>query len=733
MTKSSAERVSSEILWEALPDVEDPYVGLEDSNCVRVQTWVAAQNSRTMTELGASNDVNALARWFLESITADDRIAQCSRRDGWGYNFWSDLNHPLGLLRRTPWQEWLDGKPVWETVLDVGALDLNQQIDDDTCWTLSAFELLYPTYDRALVLLSPSGADACVVREFDMEARSFVDDGFVLCEPGVHKISWIDRDTVYVGWDDSAVNAAPALTVSGYPRQVRRWTRGSSVYDAPVVFEGLPTDLGVDAHFEPVLQRHIVRRAISYYEKNVFWWNAERAEWCQYDVPLDADVYEWKEWLLIELRSAWRLGDTTYASGSLLALQRSAFLAGKRGFTVLFSPEYRQVLAFVTYTRQLLVVCHKAQGVPQVTLWQPPTASCALWQSRGMPLPADCSVSIYPIDWEHEDTVLIGINSFLAPPSLHFADLSNDAPWQKLAALPARFDAMGYVAERRHAVAPDGVQIPYWVIGREADLKESPQPCLLIGYGGFMISMDEPRYLERYWPWLERHGVIVIASIRGGGEFGPAWHEAALRERRQVAFDDFIAVAEHLSLTSVTTPPQLAIYGGSNGGLLTATCMVQRPELFGAVVSHVPLVDMARFHLLLRGASWINEYGDPDNTEDLDVLMAYSPYQNVKAGVPYPAFLLTTTSTDDRVHPGHARKMAARMQAQGHANVWYLENRDGGHGMGVKPEDVARVMALTEVFLRTATDGLCTPDNKDGDNIGPRGNGPAQIQVERTN
>jgi prolyl oligopeptidase len=687
-------------LWPPLADETDPYIGLEALDSPAVDAWVRAQNARTTSAFGNSARVNALTKRIVQALTAADRIVECWRCNEWGYDLWTDETHPLGVVRRTPWQAWLDGRPEWETVLDVNGLDLNQ--GDETRWIVKGFDLIYPTYDRALVALSPGGSDAVVIREFDVARKSFVDDGFVLSEPGLHSVSWIDRDTVYVAWDDSASSVPPALTASGYPRQIRRWKRGARVMDAPVVFEGGRDDISVHAAYDPVLRRHSVWRAKAFSETEHFWLDEVACAWRRYEVPPSADIHEWHDWLIVYTRREWAPHGSVHAGGSLLAIRRKAFLEGDRRFHPLFVPTDGESLADIALTKAWLVVTRKCESVSQVTLWRPSEASDQAWESRGLALPTACNVSVSAIDPDRDDTVLIHLEHFLVPPSLHYADLGADEPWRLLAQLPARFDAIGFVAERRLATARDGVEIPYWVIGRAADLGVNSSPCLLYGYGGFEVAVDEPAYLDTTgFEWLEPGGVFAIACIRGGAEFGPAWHQAALRERRQVAFDDFFAVAEALIDTGVTTPGQLAITGASNGGLLTAACMVQRPELFGAVISEVPVLDMARFHLLLQGAAWIDEYGDPDDADDLRVLMAYSPYQNLKAGVTYPPVLFATSSTDDRVHPGHARKMAARMQALGLTRVWFLEHDDGGHGAGVEPLAMARAAAISNEFLWT--------------------------------
>ncbi|MEX3960326.1 prolyl oligopeptidase family protein [Trinickia sp. EG282A] len=682
-------------------DAADPYIGLEKLNDSAVDSWVRTQTERTMKAYGHSANNDALTKRLIESMMAQDRIVTCSRWGNWAYNSWLDEAHPLGFVRRTPWKAWIEGNPEWEVLLEIDAIDLNNRNSDDTRWTLAGFRLIYPTADRALVFLSPGGADAHIVREFDIGTRAFVENGFELREPGLHSVEWIDRETVYVSWDDRAANAAPTLTHAGYPRQVRRWKRGTSVEDAPVVFECEIDDLLASVSYDPIHARHNALRMTTPSQSQRFWLDEAAGEWRLYDVPRDAGLLEWNEWLFVTPRVDWKVGVAIYPGGSLLAIRRNAFLDGNRHFTMLFVPAEREVLSRVEFTKHWLVVSHNSESVTHVTLWRPSALAHGTWEARVFPLPAGCEAWMSAVDSARDDTVLICVYHFLTPPELYLADLASDAPWRPLGRAPARFDATGFVAQRRHATASDGVQIPYWIIGRKADLEGNPRPCLLYGYGGFKVSLDTPAYVDTMgFSWLEPGGVYAIACIRGGGEFGPAWHLGAKGEKRQVAFDDFIAVAEALISSGVTTPKQLAIMGGSNGGLLTAACMIQRPELFGAVISRVPVLDMARFHLLLRGASWVDEFGNPDNPDDYGMLMAYSPYHNVKPDVSYPPVLFTSSSTDDRVHPGHSRKMVAKMQALGHGEVWYLERHDGGHGAGVEPEDIARASAITFEFLR---------------------------------
>lgn len=701
-----------ELEWR-IADGIDPFIELEALEDPRVDVWVSAQNTRATEAFGKAQDTDKLTQRLAKAYTSQERIVSCSRYGDWGYNTWQDEQNPLGIVRRTPWTAWLAGKPEWQIILDVDALDLNNAATNESeegeaiRWALHDFDMLYPTWDRALVSLSPGGSDACMVREFDIESRTFVANGFTLPDVGKHGISWIDRDTVYIGWDDSAHSKKPALTTSGFPRQARKWKRGTPLADAPVVFEGKRRDVSAGVDYDQLENLHLASRATSFFETLQYWLDETTGEWQQYDVPPHAELEHWNGWLFVTPRESYKAGEATYPGGSLLVTRRDEFLKDARDFTVLFTPSGRNVLADIDFTKHWLVVSQMDDGSPRVELLAPPADLKGDWTRRDFALPVASQSYVDSIDSERDDTVLVHVEHFLTPPSLYFADLAQpESEWQLLARLPAQFVATGLIAERRHATSSDGAEIPYWLVGREANVKgQETAPCLLYGYGGFEVALDPHYDATTGMAWLERGGLYAVANIRGGGEFGPEWHQAAQQEKRQVAFDDFIAVAKALVASGVTTSKQLAIRGGSNGGLLTGVMLVQRPELFGAVLSEVPLLDMARFHLLLQGASWIDEYGDPDNADDLRFLLTYSPYQNVKADAVYPPALFTSSATDDRVHPGHARKMAARMQALGHDRVWYLENRDGGHGAGVEAQSIARVEATAFTFLQRMIGG----------------------------
>ncbi|MFM0400612.1 prolyl oligopeptidase family serine peptidase [Paraburkholderia aspalathi] len=677
--------------WPLSPD---PFLSLEALDDPDALAWVEAQNARTRAAWCSSAEFESLKQRLADAYLPRERPVIPDRWKGWAYDLWQDERNPKGIWRRTTWAAWRSGAPVWQNLLDFDALGAAE----GTPWVCAELDILYPDGDRALVTLSPGGSDALVVREFDIDARRFVDDGFVIAKAGKHTASWIDRDTLYVGWD----NGRKTLTRSGYPREVRRWTRGSALADAPVVFKGAFGDIGVEAHYDPIEQRHTVVSSVDFFDSQTYYLDigsndgaAGSADaWHKYDVPSHVAVGGWQGWLLLEPRLDWDCNGVRYPGGALLAIREAAFLRGERDVVPLFTPTSQTSACEWTHTRNYLIVSYLEDVQSRTSLWIPSQAADQVWHwhQRFFPSRDDVQADVSPIEPTLNDEVFVDTDDYLQPPAYWLTDLAqNDlTDWTLLDRWPTQFDATPFAVTHGHAVSADGTRVPYTVIGprvaqhavqgQTAQTDEQPRPCLLNGYGGFAIPLL-PGYLTGPGiGWLERGGVYVVAHIRGGGEFGTQWHTAAQGEHRQRSFDDFIAVAEALISTGVTSAAQLGIQGGSNGGLLVAACMVQRPELFGAVVCEVPLLDMSRYHLLHAGASWIDEYGDPDEPDEARVLAAYSPYHRVSADVAYPPVLFTTSTADDRVHPGHARKMAARMQALGAEKVWYRENTEGGHG-----------------------------------------------------
>ncbi|QGZ54424.1 prolyl oligopeptidase family serine peptidase [Paraburkholderia acidiphila] len=688
------------------PAEADPFLSLQSLDDPAVMAWVESQNARTRAAWQGGARFEALEKRLAQAYLPRERPVIPSRWQEWAYDLWEDEDNPKGLWRRALWADWRAHKPQWQTLIDFDALGAKEGMP----WVCAGIDILYPDGDRALIQLSDGGSDAVIVREFDIVKREFVDDGFAIAKEGKHIISWIDRDTVYLGWDAGGKSGKKMLTRSGYPREVRRWARGTALADAPVVFSGDFDDISVEGDYDPVEKRHDVVRSVDFFDSYTYRLN-ERGDWQVYDVPTHVSVGAWHGWLLLEPRLDWTVAGMTYKGGALLVIREDAFLAGDRTFTALFTPTPVTSACDWTNTLNALIVSWLDDVESRTMLWQPRQENGAWrWESRVFPTRASSQVDVSPIEDTLNDEVFVDVDDYLLPPEYWLADLAQAdlQQWELLDRWPTQFDSGPLTVIRSHARSADGTSVPFTVIGPKAVLEgdsRKASPCLLTGYGGFAIALT-PQYLVGSGiGWLEQGGVVAIAHIRGGGEYGTAWHVEAQREHRQRSFDDFIAVAEKLIADGYSSAAQLGIKGGSNGGLLVGACMVQRPELFGAVVCEVPLLDMQRYPLLHAGASWIDEYGDPEDAEESRALAAYSPYHHVKPGVAYPPSLFTTSTSDDRVHPSHARKMVARMEKQGHANVWYLENTEGGHGPGSDSLERAEYDALVYRFLWTTLAG----------------------------
>ncbi len=686
---------------------DDPYLWLEEVHGERALAWVRERNAQTQRLLEARPDFASTREQVRAVLDSKERIPHVRRRGAKLYNFWQDDAHPRGLWRRTTLDEYRRAEPAWETLLDVDALAAAEGEN----WVWAGADVFEPVCRRALVSLSRGGADAAVMREFDLVERRFVEageGGFVLPE-AKSQVDWIDADTIHVGTDFGP----GTMTDAGYPRTVRRWRRGTPLGEAPVVFEGEPGDVsvGVSVDRTPGHERTILVRALDFYRSR--WWiapgTAADAPRSALDLPEDAEPAFVRDRLLVHLRSDWTVGGTTHASGSLLMAGAAAFLAGERRFAVLFAPTASRSLADWTATRSRVLLSVLDDVSSRVEEWSLDEPERPAGRELALPAPgrATGTVGVTALHDELLDDdplaehYLLGYTDFLTPESLFLGRTGSDER-ELLKSRPEHFDGTGLRAEQAWAVSKDGTRVPYFVVwprgvdaGTPAD---GSTPTLLYGYGGFEQSM-RPWYSGTIGGvWLARGGAFVVANIRGGGEFGPAWHQAAVGAGRQKSYDDFIAVAEDLIARRITRPRHLGIEGGSNGGLLVGAVFVQRPELFNAVVCQVPLLDMQRYHRLLAGASWMAEYGDPDEPADWQALAAYSPYQNVRAGTAYPTVLFTTSTRDDRVHPGHARKMAARMMEQGHP-VLYYENIEGGHGGAADNAQRAHLQALEFAYL----------------------------------
>ncbi|WP_312513256.1 prolyl oligopeptidase family serine peptidase [Massilia sp.] len=667
-------------------DHDDPYLWLEEVDGERARAWVAERNAAAEAELEGRPGFAPLRTRLKAILDSSEKIPYVGVHDGLCYNFWRDANHARGIWRRTTLEQYRQPAPQWETVLDLDALAR----DEDENWVWAGVAWLEPHGARCLVSLSRGGGDAHVVREFDLSACAFVADGFTLPE-AKSDVSWIDRDTLYVGTDFGP----GSLTESGYPRIVKEWRRGTPLEQAITVYEAAPDDLAASGHQDntPGWERAFIQRQIDFYTSELFLRRGEQL--IKIDKPQDANAFALRDQIVIELRSDWDIGGRTYPQAALLATGFDAFLDGGRDFEVLFAPTAATSLDGVSVTKTALLLTVLDNVKNRVVELQRTNGQA--WQRRDVDVPAFGALGVAALDSDNSDDYFLTVTDFLHPTTLYLMTAGGDTR-TPLKSMPAFFDAAPYDVAQHTAVSGDGTPVPYFVVTRRGQGPGEPNPTLLYGYGGFEVSL-KPFYSGMTGAaWLDQGGTYVLANIRGGGEFGPRWHQAALRQHRQRAFDDFIAVGEDLVRRGVTTPDKLGIMGGSNGGLLVGAALTQRPDLFGAVVCQVPLLDMRRYHELLAGASWMGEYGDPDDPADWEYLARYSPYHNVRPGERYPLVLFTTSTRDDRVHPGHARKMAARMLDQGH-DVLYWENTEGGHAGAADNEQTARMWALTYTFL----------------------------------
>ncbi|SCL42417.1 prolyl oligopeptidase [Micromonospora aurantiaca] len=663
---------------------DDPYLWLEELEGADAVRWVRERNSETAAALTDGEAFASLRTEIRQVLDAHDRIPYPGwRADGFYYNFWTDTVHPRGVWRRTTLDQYRRSAPEWDVLLDLDALAAAEGEN----WVWQQVTVLRPGYRRCLISLSRGGADAVVVREFDLVRRDFVEDGFTLSEAKTD-VCWIDADHIFVGTDFGP----GSLTSSGYPRIVKRWRRGTPLSEAVLVHAGRAEDVSVHAWHDPTpgFARDFVGRSLDFYRlrKHLL---TGAGELVPIDVPEDADSDVHGEWLLIRLRSAWTVGGVSHPAGALLATRFDAFLAGGRELTVLFRPDDRTALSGWAWTRRHLILATLVDVRSRLEVLTPDGPG---WRRE---LLADPPVGQYSriveTDPDHSDAYLLDSEGFLQPATLRLGQV--EGPVETLKREPAFFNPEGLAVRQFFATSSDGTRVPYFVVGK-ADATGGP--TLLTGYGGYEIPMT-PNYSGVIGRgWLARGGTYVVANIRGGGEYGPRWHRAALRENRLRAYEDFAAVAADLVTRGITTPRRLGIEGGSNGGLLMGVMLTRYPALFGAVVAHVPVLDMRRYHRLLAGASWMAEYGDPDREEDWAYLREYSPYHNVRTGEAYPPILFVTSTRDDRVHPAHARKMAARLREHGH-DVAYHESVEGGHGAAANNEQRAFVWTLTLEFL----------------------------------
>ena len=664
---------------------DDPYQWLEDVTGDKPLSWVRAQNAKTDAALGSSPGFKRIEAGIREVLDSDAKIPGVQKIGDWYYNFWKDRNHERGIWRRTTLEEYRKPNPAWETIIDLDALNKAEGEN----WVWHGADCLRPDYNRCLVALSRGGADADVTREFDVASKRWVEGGFFRPE-AKGALGWIDRDTVYVYTDFGA----GTMTESGYPRVVKRWKRGTPLESAQVVYEGKADDMYIAAYHDdtPGFERDFVSRTLAFYNDELYLVGKD-GKLAKVDAPNSANKGVKRQWLTLELREPWTVGGKTYPAGSLLATDFDGFMAGKREFDVLFEPTDSTSLASYSWTKSHLVLNVLDDVKNRLSVLTPTAQGWKRGEFVGAP--AFGTLGVSAVDDDESDAVWLTATDYLTPTTLSLVQLGQ-AP-EQLKAMPSFFDGSNDVIEQHFATSRDGTRVPYFLVRPKGLKADGSNPTLLYGYGGFEIALT-PGYsggLGR--SWLDRGGVYAVANIRGGGEYGPRWHQAALKANRHKAYEDFAAVAQDLIDRRITSPRHLGVQGGSNGGLLTGNMLTQYPELFGAVVVQVPLLDMKRYNKLLAGASWMAEYGNPD-TADWEFIRTFSPYHLFDPGKSYPPVIFTTSTRDDRVHPGHARKMAAKMIEAG-KDVTYYENIEGGHGGAANNAQAAHMAALAYSFL----------------------------------
>lgn len=660
---------------------EDPYLWLEEVEGERALAWVREQNERSLAQLESDPRFVGLRADAIALANSRDRLPTGGIFEGHYYNFWQDETHVRGIYRRTTVARFASGNPVWETVLDIDAIAAAENAN----WVFKGIDCLEGT-TRCLVSLSDGGKDASTYREYDLATRSFVAGGFVVPE-AKSGVAWLDQNTLLVATDWGA----GTMTESGYPFVLKRWTRGTPLASATEVIRGQASDVGL---FAGVYQDTDGRRIPIAIEANTFFesenWRLDTAAPERINLPAKSSIQGlYQGYLIATLQEAWR----GHPQGALIAYPASESGRENPNVTVLFAPNARQSIEGVSITRDAIIVAGY-ENVRGRLLRIARTGGS--WTTTTIALPENGSVTMAgssPTD----SAAFAVFEDFLTPDTLYALE-QNATSARAIRSLPAQFDASPYVTEQFEAVSADGTRVPYFVLHRRDMPFNGENPTLLYAYGGFQVSMT-PGYSPNIGKlWLDRGGVYVIANIRGGGEFGPAWHQAGLRTNRQVIYDDFYSVERDLVERRITTPRRLGIMGGSNGGLLMGVMLNQHPEMINAAVVQVPLLDMLRYDQLLAGASWVDEYGSPSNPEERAFLETITPYQNLRARDDFPIPLVVTSTKDDRVHPGHARKYVARMMELG-MPVLYYENIDGGHAAAANLNEAARRRALEYTYL----------------------------------
>ncbi|WP_448564006.1 prolyl oligopeptidase family serine peptidase [Thalassotalea ganghwensis] len=665
----------------------DPYLWLENVEGEQQLTWVESKNAKAIKTFKAHPKFEQLKNNVIDLYKDKTRIPSVSKRGDFYYNFWKDDQHVRGLYRRTTLEEYKKADPRWETILDIDALSRDEGVN----WVYKGMRCHYPAYQRCLVSLSRGGADATEVREFDLNKKAFIKDGFFLKE-AKNSVSWFDKDTIWVATD---FGDGQSMTDSGYPRKVKLWRRGTDLTEAQLVYQGDKSSVSIGGYTtrDDETLYHMVYDSLSFYTRQIYLY--QDGNKILLPLPQDASFKGiYKENAFIELKSDWQHKGKTYPQGSIVYTDFADFASGDFTLKTFVEPTETAAIESFGMTKSFLIVNWLDNVKNRLVRYHLDKDNH--WQETTIAFPESGTISAYNMSTE-SDEFFASYTDFLTPSGVNEVNAKTLAV-TLLKAKPAKFDTSKYTFKQYMAKSKDGTMVPYFVVSQKDLELNGKNPTLLYGYGGFEVNMT-PYYSNTVGlNWLEQGGVYVLSNIRGGGEYGPRWHQAALKENKQRSYEDFEAIAEDLIARKITSSKHLGIQGGSNGGLLVGAAFTRRPELYNAVICQVPLLDMKRFNKLLAGASWMGEYGNPDTESDWEFIKKYSPYQNVKRDQNYPKVFFTSSTRDDRVHPGHARKMVAKMENMGY-DVLYYENIEGGHAGAADINQSAEIAAMNYIYL----------------------------------
>lgn len=664
----------------------DSFIWLEQVESKQSMDWVDQQNQRSLAEVKKYPGFQGLVENSLSVLNSKQRIPYAHRMGSFYYNIWKDEANPRGLYRRTSLAEYKKSEPQWETVLDIDALSKTERVN----WVFKGLTCLEPAYKHCLVSLSRGGADAVELREFDLSRKQFIDGGFQVAEAKTN-VEWFDANTLLIATDFGD----DSMTDSGYSRVVKRWQRGTAMADASLVYAADKKSVSTGAY----KISHGSNKLTLVFENKTFYATRQLAyqndKLFELNIPDNADILGmFQDRVYIQLKSEFQPQSQKFVTGSVVSIAVDKLLRSELDFELFVAPDQRNFVAKVSFSKTAIFVSWLENVRSRLSRYTPLVNN--KWQRKDLDFSDKGTLSVFNVSDQYSD-FFMDFSSFTEPASVYWVDGDN-LHSEKIKSMPQLFAGDKFRVEQFSATSKDGTQVPYFAVMAKDLVLNGRNPTLLYGYGGFEISIL-PSYSAIVGKnWLEQGGVYVSANIRGGGEFGPAWHQAALKQNRHKAYEDFEAVAEDLMARKITSSKHLGIEGRSNGGLLVGNAFTRRPELYQAVVCQVPLLDMRRYNKLLAGASWMGEYGNPDLAEEWSYIQDFSPYHKLKSNIDYPKVFFTTSTRDDRVHPAHARKMVARMEQQGH-DVLYYENIEGGHAGAADNRQKAELTALTYTYL----------------------------------